>query len=57
LPDPHPRLRDVSQSQDATWIGTAPGLEDVKMPAVDQVDQVDKDPEFGRRMQLTVLGA
>ncbi len=52
LPDPDAQLRDVKKMDDKTWIGTAPGLQNLDRPITGTDDGADQS----RRHQLTVLG-
>ena len=54
LPVESPPLRDVSKMDDTTWIGTAPGLEDVN--ATVRITGPNDGADRSGRLQLTVLG-
>ncbi|HQY88810.1 MAG TPA: radical SAM protein [Tepidisphaeraceae bacterium] len=50
-PDPDAHIRSVETLADKTWIGAAPGLDDVVV-----TDKTTLDPESARKLALTVLG-
>ncbi len=52
LPDPNATTRSVEKLDDKTWIGAAPGLDDVNA----RITGADDGTDRSRKLQLTVLG-
>jgi cyclic dehypoxanthinyl futalosine synthase len=51
-PDPNATTRSVEKLDDKTWIGTAPGLDDVNA----RITGTDDGTDRSKKLQLTVLG-
>ena len=55
VPLPNPPVRNVQKLADKTWIGAAPGLDDVSLTG-DRITGPSLNPDESRRLQLNVLG-